>query len=124
MKLELEGSALEKALHGAVIASLGDVGREALMDEVVKYLTTATKPPGRNYEASPLMQAVYHSTEKAARDVVKEMLDDPDSPLKACIRQLVIKGVEDWIKETAEDGMAEKISSSIMSVLNKGYRGY
>ena len=124
MKLELEGSALEKALHAAVISSLGEVGKRTLMDEVVKYLTTPTKDVRHRYEASPLMQAVFHSTEKAARDVVKEMLDDPKSPLKACIRQLVINGVEDWIKQTSEDGMAEKISSSIMDVLNKGYRGY
>jgi hypothetical protein len=64
-EIKLEGEDLQMVLDAAIMQALGETGKELLIKEVVRYLTTPSGS-GIGSKTSPLMQALHHAAQNAA----------------------------------------------------------
>lgn len=87
MKLDVDGTQLEALLHSAIVESLGDKGREAIIREAVAHLTTAPASSSgydRDKRPSPLMSSLH----AAARAVAEKHIATKLTEDKAFIEQV------------------------------------
>jgi hypothetical protein len=113
MDLKIEGPDLQKLLESAVVQALGEAGREALVKECVKYLTT----PQGSYrdQKSPLLQALHAAAGEATkRYVTAKMANDPE--LISMIDSLYVDAFKRFndaeVRSKLIDRMADRLESA------------
>lgn len=117
MELKLEGSQLDQMIQAAVMQALGDVGKEALMKEVVRYLTQPDRERtyGGQQPASPLTHALRNAAGVAAmRHFTKLLEEDKDfvNQLEALYTDAVKKYLGQENREKIVDAMANRLSEA------------
>lgn len=84
MELKVEGTDLSALIEKATIEALGTAGRDALVKEVVRYLTT--EPTGSGYNnarpPSPMMVALRNAADRIASKVITERLEKDEEFVK------------------------------------------
>jgi hypothetical protein len=117
MELKVEGSDLQKLIEGAVVQALGESGKDALVKEVVRHLTT---PPQRNgygsgQRPSPLMEALHGAAAQAASAYFRAKVEK-DPAFVDALEQLYTDAVKKFLDTDTRaktiDKMADRLSSA------------
>jgi hypothetical protein len=75
MDLKIDGSDLTALIEKATIEALGKTGQEALIKEVIRYLTASERGYSGNAQPSPLMRALHTASDRIATRVISEKLE-------------------------------------------------
>lgn len=118
MELKVEGSDLQKMLESAVVTALGEAGRDALVKNVVEYLTT---PPRSGYgEASPLMRALQTAANQAAHTYFRERLAS-DEAFQKMFDDLYTEVVKKMMNAETREKLVEKMTSKLSDAFESRY---
>jgi len=120
MDLKVGESDLKKLLDVAIIQALGDTGREALVKEVVRYLSTPGEKSGFGREPpSPLMRALQETAESAGRRYFLDKIQN-DPAFGAALEQVYAEALRSFV-----DGpLKEKIVKAMGEAFERVFRDY
>lgn len=120
MKIDLDDANLKKLVSEAILASLTDEKRSALIQGALQYLLAPGEKMngyGRAITPSPIEEAFNLAINGVAHTVANEMLRN-DPMVKNEIKKLITKAVE---KMANSDEAVEKVRDAIVNTIS-GYR--
>lgn len=121
MDLKVEGTVLQALLEKATLEALGVAGQEALLKEVVRYLTTA--PPSSNYSsipASPLLIALRTASDRAAVKFFSEKVEK-DPEFVAVLEGLYVEAVRRWQSADTREKLVVKMAERLSTAFGDRY---
>lgn len=122
LNLKLNGENLETVLHAAVLQALGDPAKQAIIDDVVKYLVTdgPTSSYSNQKQPSPLKAAVYRAAQSIATKLIEDQLvNDPE--FVGQVTELYREAWQKLFKGDAREKLVEKISNAMYDALHQRY---
>lgn len=116
MDLKIEGEQLTKLIEGAVMQALGEAGREAIVKQVVKHLTTAPESTGYGSRPpSPLVRALNDAAERVAHKFLTDKLAN-DAEFTAAVEGLYLEAFKRFngaeSREKIVTRMADRLSKA------------
>lgn len=117
MEFKLEGQDLKDILHKAVIDALGETGKEALLKEVVQYLTTERQAYDRAPKVSPLLQALHDAATGAARDYFTKRIEI-DNEFAETLERLYLESVKKFTSVENTDKLTTKMAERLSAAFN------
>lgn len=114
MDIKLDPETLKDVVSAAILKSLDDTKRDALIESAIKYLLTPQGGSAYNKAESPLQMAFNNAVHGVAIQIAKETLEK-DATVNANIQALL---TEAFTKVMGEN--REKTVSSISDAIVKG----
>lgn len=118
MELKVEGSQLEQIINAAVFQALGETGKEALMQEVVRYLTTTNGRYGET--SSPLLNALRNAAQGAATRFFAEQIEN-DAEFRASIEGLYKDAVAKFLNQESREKVVERMAERLSAAFGDRY---
>lgn len=118
IELQLEGEALQSALHLAIVQSLSGQAQTALVEEVVRFLTKDTTDYNGRPAPSVLRAAVFEAARKYATKYIGERLES-DEDFKAQLNDLYKTVLDRVLKKDRE-----KLEASLERALHRAFDEY
>ncbi len=121
MDLKIDGTQLETVIHTALLQSLGAAGQEALVKEVVKYLTTRPQNFGYGREQPcPLMDALHRASEAAAQKFFNKKLESDPAFVKA-LEGLYLDAFKKFNSSETREKTVTRMAERLSSAFDKDY---
>lgn len=121
MKVELDEEKLRTVLDSAIITALGETGKDAIIKEVVKYLTT--EPTSWKQGQSPLWTALRTSADQAARRYFDEKIaTDPE--FKKAIDAVYTEAFKMFFDTDFRHRMASEMAQTLSGAFTERKRNY
>lgn len=114
MELKLEGEALNQLIEGAIIKALGETGQQALIKNVVSYLTTSRSGYASDKD-SPLLKALHAAASDSAAKYFRDKLqNDPTfvNELEKLFTDATKKFFDSETREKTIDRIVDRLSSA------------
>ena len=113
MKFELPKDQMQDIVSAAILQTLDDEKRAALIGEAIKYLMTAKQDRGYGYGQTPLQEAFQSALYAVAREVVTEQIK-ADPEIRVIIADMFRKA---WVIVQENDNYASNLASNIANIL-------
>jgi hypothetical protein len=115
-ELKLSDEQVNAALQAAILAAIGDIGRERIIKEAVSYLLASdTRFKG---QPSPLMEIVQN----AAREIAKNILTDKlasDETFTTEVHRLYEDAVKKMFDVSTREKLVERLANKMAEGLEK-----
>lgn len=128
MELTLTDAQLDKILNTAILKAIDQEGRESIITQAVKYLTTPEPSKiGHKTEHTPLVKAFNRALDRCLDNMVRDFFHEENSKLKKAVRKHLEDAVEVFLTEqdSHEFGkLSQKISEAIREALTPDDRSW
>lgn len=118
MDLKLDSEAMQMMLQKIIVDSLGAVGQEALMKEMVRYMTTETTGYNGQKSNSPLMGSLRSACETAATRYIQNKFDT-DPEWQKAIDEMYAEGVKRFFQGEAREKAIANIAERMASAFSR-----
>lgn len=109
VSVKLKDDVLEAAMRKTILAALDDIGREAIVREVVKHLVTDTSGNYGERHPSPLRKIMYDAAGAVARALITDQLNN-DPEFQAKVKEIYAQAAEKFFSVENRPKLIEKIA--------------
>ncbi len=118
VSVKVPDEALQAAMHKAILDSLGAIGQEKIIKEVISYLTTEGDSYYGNRKPSPLKGIMYECATTIARATIREQMLN-DANFLARVKELYQQVVEKFLSIETREKLVTKLADAFESALSK-----
>ena len=119
--LNIDNEQINKLLEKAVLDTLGEAGREAIIKECIAYLTENKHSTYSGKVSSPIKDALFSACDRVAKSVIDEKLKN-DPEFLALIEGVYLEAMQQAFGPDHRQKMVDKLSNTFVTAFSE--RGY
>jgi len=116
MEVKLNDDQLNQAMQSAILAAIGDTGREQIIKSAIEHLTKKSDGYNGRSNPSPLEQIMQNSAENIARAVMASKFEN-DAEFKQQIESMYSEAFQRVFTGEGRDKVVERMASKMAEVL-------
>lgn len=111
MQIKLEDEQIQNALNAAILVAVGETGKEAIVKEAVRYLTSQDRGSYGN-NPSPLQAALRETSRTIATAVLTERLTH-DKEFLASVESLFVEAVRKMLNVENREKLVTRLAEAM-----------